>query len=63
MRTIEVTVGSDGQITIGASGFKGADCEQATAFLEQELGMLGKRTRKPEYYARVKAAQHLRAGQ
>jgi len=63
MRTIEVTVSIDGSIMIGASGFKGADCEKATEFLEKELGAMGKRTRKPEYYAKVKGKQQLRAGQ
>ena len=34
-RTIEVIVGTSGDIRIESTGFKGPDCEKATAFLEQ----------------------------
>jgi len=37
-RTIEVTVSPRGDILIDAVGFKGADCEKATRFLEEALG-------------------------
>jgi hypothetical protein len=48
-RTIEVTVSPMGDITIDAVGFKGADCEQATKFLEEALGVPAQKVRKPEY--------------
>ncbi len=48
-RTIEITVSPIGDITINALGFKGADCEKATQFLEEALGKIGARERKPEY--------------
>ena len=32
-KTIEVVIGPDGSLKIEAMGFKGADCERATAFL------------------------------
>ena len=38
-RTIEIIVQPDGQIAIEAMGFAGPDCEKATAFLEQALGV------------------------
>ncbi len=49
---IEVIVSPDGGIQIDAVGFKGADCEKATRFLEQALGTVGNRVKKPEYHAR-----------
>jgi len=52
-RTIEVTVSPAGDIQIDAVGFRGADCEKATAFLEQALGIVGNRVKKPEYHARA----------
>jgi hypothetical protein len=49
-RSIEVIIAPDGAIKIDAVGFKGADCDQATKFLEQALGVSGQKQRKPEYY-------------
>ena len=40
-RLIEVTVSPQGDILIDAVGFKGADCEKATHFLEEALGVAG----------------------
>jgi hypothetical protein len=42
-RTIEIIIGSAGEIQIDAVGFKGADCEKATAFLEEALGVVGQK--------------------
>jgi len=56
--TIEVVVSPQGDIVIEAVGFKGADCEAATKFLEEALGVLKARDRKPEYHqASTRAAQ------
>ena len=51
-KTIEVVVAPDGSIRIEAMGFQGADCEKATAFLEQALGLMEKTVKKPDYYQR-----------
>ena len=58
-RTIEVIIGPTGEITIDAIGFKGADCEKATQFLEEALGVVGNKVKKPEYHQtnRPKAQQ------
>ena len=37
-RTIGIIIGTPGEIQIDAVGFKGADCEMATRFLEEALG-------------------------
>ena len=50
MKTIDILINSQGQLTINATGYQGADCEQATAFLEQALGKAGQKQRKPEWY-------------
>ena len=49
-RSIDVTVRPDGGVTLEALNYAGADCEAATRFLEEALGVTAKRTRKPEYY-------------
>ena len=57
-KTIEVIVSPNGEIQIDAVGFKGADCERATRFLEEALGVVSNRARKPEYHqARSDKAQ------
>ena len=61
-RTIEVTVSPRGDIHIGANGFKGADCEKATRFLEEALGVVGPKQKKPEYHQRGRTTQTQRLG-
>ena len=58
-KTSEVIVDAGGGIKIDAAGFKGADCEKATAFLERALGQVKGRTKKPEYHRHVQAQQRL----
>ena len=60
-KTIEVIVSTDGAIKIDAVGFKGADCERATAFLEKALGTASGRQKKPEYHGKAQAQQRLGA--
>ena len=63
MKAIEVVVGPAGELKIEAVGFTGADCEKATAYLEQALGLVKARQKKPEYH-RCNARKHtLRLGQ
>jgi hypothetical protein len=63
MKTIEIIINASGQLTINAAGFKGADCEQATAFLEQTLGKVSQKQRKPEYFQRARARTVQKVGQ
>jgi len=51
-KTIEIIIQPTGELKIDAVGFTGPDCEQATAFLEEALGTIQDRRRKPEYHAR-----------
>ncbi len=61
-RTIEVVVSPTGDIAIEAVGFKGADCEKATKFLEEALGVCTNRQRKPEYHQNAAQPSTLRIG-
>jgi hypothetical protein len=56
-RTLEITIRTDGELDIEAAGFHGADCEQATAFLEAALGKTTARHRKPEYFRRARRSE------
>ena len=49
-RRVEIIIGTTGELQIDAVGFKGPDCEKATAFLEEALGVVGQKTKKPEYH-------------
>jgi len=48
--TIEIIIGTSGEIQIEALNFKGPDCERATRFLEEALGVVGKKVKKPDYH-------------
>ena len=61
-QTIEVIIAPDGAIQIDAVGFKGADCEHATKFLEEALGCVTQKQKKPEYHQRTKASNQQRIG-
>jgi hypothetical protein len=61
-KTIEIIIGTTGEIQIDAVGFKGADCERATQFLEEALGMVGKKVKKPDYHQRSTTRNQQRIG-
>jgi len=61
-RTIEVSVAADGSISIEAVAFQGGDCEQATRFLEEALGVVSSKARKPEYHQRSQRRNQQRVG-
>ncbi len=60
MKTIEVIVKPDGSLKIDALGFQGGvDCEKATKFLEQALGKVAAKTKKPDHYRQVQHQQRV----
>jgi hypothetical protein len=61
-QTIEVIIAPDGAIEIDAVGFKGADCEHATRFLEEALGVVQQKQKKPKYHQRTKSKHQQRIG-
>ena len=61
-QSIEVIVAPDGAIQIDAVGFKGADCEHATKYLEEALGCVQQKQKKPEYHQRTKTTNQQKIG-
>ena len=47
---IDVWINTEGGITIDAVGFTGKSCEEATRFLEEGLGVVGRKQRGLDYY-------------
>jgi acylphosphatase len=60
MKEIEVVIHPDGSVSVEAHGYEGADCEEATRFIEQALGRPQQRKRKPEYYRQTAQRNRLR---
>lgn len=61
-RSIEILIAPDGTLTIDAIGFKGTDCDKATKFLEQALGLTAGKQRKPEYHQRTTSINRQQLG-
>ena len=61
-RSIEVIVMPDGQLIIDAVGFKGPACDKATRFLEEALGRIAGKQRKPAFNERNQTHGQQRVG-
>jgi hypothetical protein len=61
-RAIEVVITPAGEVKIDAVGFKGVECEKATAFLEAALGIERNRVRKPEFQQQARKAVEQKLG-
>lgn len=53
MKTIIVTVSSDGKSVVETSGYSGPSCQEASRFLEQALGQKQSESLKSEYFANI----------
>ena len=63
MKSITVTLNADGTVKLEGGGFKGKECDQAMAFLEEALGLQDAETKKlPEYYQSCAVPQKLSIG-
>ena len=60
--TIEIIVSPTGDFTIEGVGFKGAGCEKATKFLEEALGVVNSKVKKPEFHQRAVVHQQQQLG-
>jgi hypothetical protein len=49
---IDVWISPEGAITLDAIGYTGNTCEEATKFLEEALGTVGRKQRTRDYYRR-----------
>lgn len=61
-RSIDVIVNTDGSLIIDAVGFKGPECDKATRFLEEALGRIAGKQRKPAYNERNQTHRQQRVG-
>jgi len=59
-RIIEVTVSPTGETTVPAKGYAGADCLQASKFLEQSLGLTVNETKTTEFYQTTERHEQVR---
>ena len=57
-RIIEITVSPQGETTVQTKGFAGAECRQASQFIEQALGVTLQDRNTAEFYAEVAVQQH-----
>ena len=57
-RVIEVTVSPTGEATVQTKGYAGADCLQASKFLEQSLGVTVNDTKTAEFFQTTSEQQH-----
>jgi hypothetical protein len=58
-RAIEVTVSPQGETSVRTRGYAGADCLQASRFLEQSLGLTLTDTKTPEFFENATAEQRV----
>jgi hypothetical protein len=56
-RVIEVVVSPQGQTTVQTKGYAGADCLQASKFLEQALGVSTADEKTAEFYQAASVSQ------
>ena len=58
-RIIEVLVSPTGETTVQTKGYAGADCIQASRFLEQALGVVASDRKTAEYHQTAEAQQQV----
>jgi hypothetical protein len=50
MKTLTITIGTDAAVAIETAGFVGAECLKSTKAIEDGLGTVTDRKKKPEYF-------------
>lgn len=58
MKTIEIIFSPEGETRIETNGFTGAECQDASRFLEQALGKRTTERLKPEFHSVHYETQH-----
>jgi hypothetical protein len=58
-RLLEVVVSPQGEATVQTKGYAGADCLQASQFLETALGVTTADHKTAEFYQSATISQHL----
>jgi hypothetical protein len=62
LKTIEITVTPTGQTTVETKGFSGAECRQASQFIEAALGNRIQERLTGEFYSQTEQQQRLQEG-
>ena len=62
IKTIEITVTPEGATSIKTQGFTGGSCKDATRDLERALGVSGRESLLPDFYAQTKAGEQVQQG-
>jgi hypothetical protein len=57
MKIIEITISPKGEARVQTKGFAGADCQQASRFLEQALGQRTKEQLTAEFHQSTNSVQ------
>jgi hypothetical protein len=60
VKTIEITVSPKGETKVETKGFTGAECREASRFVEQALGARTAEQLTAEFYHSLEARQDLR---
>ena len=58
-RLIEVIISPQGEATLQTKGYAGADCLQASKFLEQALGITASDSKTSEFYQTTQTEQRI----
>ena len=58
-KIIEVTVAPDGTTTVQTKGYLGSDCQMASRFIEQALGLVAADRKTTEFYQTIPVAQSI----
>jgi hypothetical protein len=59
---IEITVSSEGAVSIKTSGFTGSSCRDATKAIEKAMGVVGTESLLPEFHTGTQASERLQQG-
>ena len=62
MKTIEITISPAGQTSVETKGFSGAECRQASEFIETALGQRTGERLTSEFYAEESQPHRLQEG-
>lgn len=62
MKTVKITISSDGATSIEAIGFKGPSCAKATAAIEAALGRVTAQRKKVEFHEQEVVKDTARVG-
>lgn len=56
-KTLKITIGEDGDAEVDVDGFDGRECLDATRDIEEAIGAVEDRNRKPSYYRKTDASR------